>query len=149
MNHLNRREFVAAATVAACACAIALPQITEAAPEDLVDVGTPADYPKDGVIDKFVSTQKFFVIRKDNKIFATSALCTHKNCVLKPKGDALACRCHGSTFNDVGEVTKGPAKVSLPRFGISINDQKHLIVDKSTRFEQANWNASGASVSVS
>ena len=89
MENLSRREFVAAVTAAAaCAgCAFcgsdaeAAPPVSTPEPEK-VDIGTLADYPKDGIFDKFARSHRFFVIRNSGELYASSSICTHKNSFL-------------------------------------------------------------------
>ena len=151
MSQLNRREFVLAAGAATAALCVLGVESAHAAPSaGTLDVGTIADYPNNVISDKFVKPHKLFVIRKGDQIYAASAVCTHKGCVLAPKDAAtIKCRCHGSTFSDMGTVTGGPAKSSLFRYAIKLNEQKHLIVDKSKQFAERQWDDPNSFVKVS
>jgi Rieske Fe-S protein len=162
---MNRRELVVvAATLAACACASELlPESALAAPPPGggpsaggaggakagggVDIGTAKDYPKDGAYDKFAKNDKIMVMRSGEKLYATTAVCTHKACVLSGANTELRCRCHGSRFGLDGNPTKGPAKSALARFGIEKKGD-HFVVDKSKKFEQDKWEDEGASVKL-
>jgi nitrite reductase/ring-hydroxylating ferredoxin subunit len=154
MEQLSRREFVAAVTaVAACAscamCASAADTAAPAAPAgEKVDIGTVADYAKDGVYDKFAKTNRIFVIRNAGELYAASAICTHKNSPLTVKGGKIECKKHGSKFSEYGTSTKGPAKGSLPRYAISENAEKHLIVDTNVSFGEKEWGKEGASIKL-
>src|SRR4051812_41264059 len=134
MSDLNRREFVtiAAAACAACACSIA--QAEEQAPGGpgaprtppppnvgTVNVGKKTKYDKDGVNDEFAKPKRVLVVRNEGKIYAPTATCSHKNCAVKLKGTEITCPCHGSKFSLQGTPTKGPAKTSLYRYGISVD----------------------------
>ena len=48
------------------------------------------------------------------KFVAFSASCTHACCTVQPQSGGFFCRCHGSTFDITGAVTRGPAGQSLP-----------------------------------
>jgi len=161
---LNRRELVVvAATLAACACANELlPSTTEAAPPPpggptaggsgssgggTIDIGTAKDYPKDGAYDKFAKNDKLIVVRSGEKLYATTAICTHKSCVLSGATNELRCRCHGSRFGLDGNPTKGPAKSPLARFAIAKKGD-HFIVDKSKKFDQDKWDDEAASAKL-
>jgi len=160
---LNRRDFVkaAAAAVAVCAClgcgaeALAAPgqggaKSAPGATGGSVDVGAITDYAKDGFInDKFIKSNRLIVARNDGKIYAFSAVCTHKFNTLTVAGDHLVCNKHHSEFSAQGTVTKGPANASLVRYAIKKNDAGHLIVDTSKSFREKDWGDPTASIAVS
>lgn len=148
MNELNRREFVIATGAAACAACCGEALLAEESGPETVDVGVVADYSADGVKDSFAKANKFFVIRLENKLFAPSSVCTHKSCALKIKEDTITCPCHRSKFTDAGAVVNGPAKVALPRYAISVNDQGRIIVDKTKKFDEAQWTEAGAFIQM-
>jgi Rieske Fe-S protein len=148
MSEMNRREFVIAATVAACACTLTDPAEVLAAPAKPIDVGTVGDYPADGVSDKFIKPHRILVVRADKRIHAMSAVCTHKACAVKLKDNQIKCPCHGSIFSNHGTVTDGPAKVSLVRYGIKQNDAGRIIVDKSKQFREPKWEDPGSFITV-
>lgn len=154
MEKMSRREFVAAATavVAACgACATCTfgAEAGSGAPAgEKVDIGTLADYPKDGIYDKFAKTNRIFVVRNEGELYACSATCTHKNAPLTYNGKEIVCKKHGSKFSEHGTATKGPAKSSLARYAIAEDDKKHLVVDTATSFTEKDWGKAGASVKV-
>src|SRR5262249_15042390 len=134
MPELNRREFVAvaAAACAACAaCGVAVagePPPPGAMDKTPVDVGPKSDYAKDGIVDKFAKPKRILIITNEGKIYAPTATCSHKNAVVMLKDNELFCRAHGSKYSIQGTPTKGPAKVSLYRYGISVNDKGNIIV---------------------
>jgi Rieske Fe-S protein len=134
MPGLNRREFVALTALAACSCALAGEDAFADAPAAF-DAGPISDFEKDGAYDKFVKSNKLMIVRKGTRITALSSVCTHKNCAVKIKDDGFKCPCHGSLFTGGGDVTKGPAKAGLGRYKASINDDKHLIVDLSSKLD--------------
>jgi cytochrome b6-f complex iron-sulfur subunit len=160
---LNRRDFVAAAAVTVCGCMIGcrsdraaespadatdpsdLPP--ETSPQGTVDIGTAADYPHDGVYDRFATSDRVYVVRRAVRIYALRSMCTHRACLVVPDTSALRCPCHGSRFELDGTVTKGPATRPLPHYAIVRTEGGRLIVDKSRRFgPEANDPAAYASV---
>lgn len=52
-------------------------------------------------------------------VVAVHARCTHRGCQPEPIGDRLVCPCHGSEFSFEGTVLRGPAELSLTRYGVS------------------------------
>lgn len=82
--------------------------------ERLVDVGPAKNYDVNGVYSRF-RDQGFFLVHRNGKLFALSAYCTHRRCKLTAESDgSFYCKCHGSTFDPVGQVTGGPARRDLP-----------------------------------
>lgn len=52
---------------------------------------------------------------------AFSAVCTHQQCTVQPKGGQLRCPCHGSVFDALtGEVRNGPADMPLPPVAVTV-----------------------------
>jgi nitrite reductase/ring-hydroxylating ferredoxin subunit len=154
MSDPNRRQFVIATVAAACACLghceelLAGPDKPGAAAKG-IDVGTLSDYPTDGVSDRFAKSQRILVARADGRVFAFSAVCTHKGRVLTVKDrQTIVCPAHGSNFSIRGTVTKPPAKSTLARYRITLNDKQRLVVDKGKTFRESEWDQDGAFVAV-
>lgn len=137
MPNPNRRTFLAAC--AACA-ACPLPAFsTEERRAGPVHAGKPSDYPRDGAYDAYAKEHGFFIVRHKGRLFAPTAICTHKDTPLKLKGSAFACPKHGARFTLQGTVTKPPAKHPLPRCAIQLGDGGHITVDPSVTFEKDQW----------
>ena len=137
---MNRREFVAAACAFCVACSGDALAATAKGPVDVGDVST---FSKEGVYDSLAQSQGFFLISKQGKLYATSSTCTHKSNQVSIDSEnhgQLKCVKHGSLFSLDGKVIKPPAKRSLPRYAIKLDEKKHVIVDPTKRFEEANWN---------
>ena len=93
-----------------------------------INAGPASHYTADGIYSLY-RNQGFFIVRQGEKLFALSSYCTHRKCKLTAEADrTFYCPCHGSTFDPSGHVTKGPAKIDLPTFSISPNDQGQLLV---------------------
>src|SRR5690242_15569232 len=96
---LTRRQILTAAaagatlTVAACGCGTSPAAGAAKAPVAAgpVDIGTIGDYPMDGVYDRFADSHDFFVVREGNRLFALSAICTHRECPLKLIHGGIKC----------------------------------------------------------
>lgn len=75
-----------------------------------VSAGSPAyfDYPS--------GYPNVLLKKTDGNFIALSMLCTHVCCQLSydPTGNQLYCPCHGSLFDENGNVVQGPAVVPLP-----------------------------------
>lgn len=94
--------------------------------------GAPEDYAPGSVT--LNKEQKVYIVRaREGYFFALSAVCTHLGCITNWKSEEgiIACPCHGSKFDADGKKIAGPAPRSLPRFSVSLDDQRQLFVDKS------------------
>lgn len=126
---LNRRQFLLLTTGLMAGCKTPADSGPPAAnAERVVNAGPASDFAADGVYRRFCA-QGFFVIRQGDKLFAISAICTHRKCQLTVKPDAtFFCDCHGSTFDPAGHVTKGPARRDLPMLPVSTNAAGQLMI---------------------
>ena len=94
----------------------------------VVNAGPVTAYAAEGVYTTYLA-EGFFVIREKGRLFALSSLCTHRNCLLSAEPDqSFFCHCHGSTFDENGKVTEGPATRDLPMFATSTDAQGNLMV---------------------
>ena len=126
---INRREFLVLTTtfVAGCGSMNGTGVVTSGR-ERVVNAGSVSNYSNDGVYATF-RNQGFFIIRQDGKLFALSAICTHRHCKLNVERErSFYCPCHGSTFDPNGHVTEGPARRDLPVFATSVNESGQLLV---------------------
>ncbi len=73
---------------------------------------------------------KLCIRRKGNRIAAISTVCTHLGCTVNPTETGFDCPCHGSTYDDRGEVTGGPAPKALAWYRVTKAPNGELIVDK-------------------
>jgi len=142
MTEVNRRDFVAATAgsvalvVMGCLCGSAEPKEDT---QTTVDIGKPADYPTGALSDKFAASHKLLVASLGGKIYAMTAVCTHRKGTIGLKDGRFRCPRHGSVFSTDGQVVKGPAKVPLVRLGIALDGKGNLIVDKSKTFKEDKW----------
>ena len=148
-NEISRRQILLASTLAAAVFSpIARALGASGGADSTVDAGSLSSYAKDGVYEGFAS-QGFFVIRKGGRVVAQSSNCTHRRGQLVPEVDGFECRFHGSAFSLDGVVRRPPAKANLVRYAVSVDEQKHLIVDKGKAIEHSQFDAPGAYVEVS
>lgn len=59
---------------------------------------------------------------------ALSPICTHLGCTVDVRGEHLVCPCHGSTYDRVGRVLRGPAERSLRQYPLALTPQGELII---------------------
>lgn len=144
---MNRREFIAISAAVCAGCdhvqqdsqvnaATSQPATTEPV-TDSIDAGSIEGFPPNTVSDAF-RDQGFFIVHRDKQIFALSAICTHKGCKVRAQADqSFLCKCHGSTFDKDGRVTKGPATRDLPRLGVDVDSHRHVLVNLAARIPPA------------
>jgi cytochrome b6-f complex iron-sulfur subunit len=77
----------------------------------------------------YIPDRKLFVYRDHQGIRAVSAICTHLGCVIEKSDDGFQCPCHGSCYNDRGEVLSGAAAKDLPWFELHKDVDGQIIVD--------------------
>lgn len=85
-------------------------------------------------------TNGFIVSQDQGGLFAYSTTCTHNGCEIGDPGpDGIAtCPCHGAQFDGNGSVLKGPARLPLDHYAVTICDgdvyvDTGTVVDPSTR----------------
>ena len=95
--------------------------------------GKPEDYQVGEVSTRFKKSQRVWMIRTPEGMYALIAICTHLGCT--PNWFAsearFKCPCHGSNFLLDGTNVAGPAPVPLFRAAIALDVTGNLIVDKS------------------
>jgi cytochrome b6-f complex iron-sulfur subunit len=57
---------------------------------------------------------------------AISLICTHLGCTVQSKPEGFVCPCHGSRFDQNGNITRGPASKPLPRLRVEVTSEKKL-----------------------
>jgi len=140
---LSRRQFIQTAAATACACALcgALPALADKVSTDPLDAGKLADYSSDGVYDQFAKSHHVLIVRNQNRLYAPTAVCTHKHCVVRARDGSIICPCHNSHYNTEGVPTRGPARRPLVRYAIQLKNGR-IVVDPSQTFDQSKWSDS-------
>lgn len=69
-----------------------------------------------------ILTGRFYVVRTEDGLLALWQRCPHLGCAVPwdEKEGLFHCPCHGSLFNEVGEVIGGPSPRPLDRFPVTI-----------------------------
>ena len=126
---INRREFLILTAMFAAGCSsMNNAGVSSVGKERVVNAGPVSNYASDGVYAAF-RNQGFFIVRQGGKLFALSAICTHRRCKLDVERDrSFYCPCHGSTFDPNGQVTHGPARRNLPVLATFMNESGQLLV---------------------
>jgi cytochrome b6-f complex iron-sulfur subunit len=100
-------------------------------------IGKPDEFPPGARI--ALEAKRVCIVREGNKIAAISTTCTHLGCTIGLSDTGFACPCHGSRFDQDGNVTGGPAPKPLPWFKVSLAPNGELEVDKDSSIEPGSY----------
>lgn len=92
-----------------------------------VKIGDVHEFPVDTYT--FIDRYDLFIYRDHEGVRAVSAVCTHLGCILDKSTEGFECPCHGSKYNDKGEVLSGPAPTDLKWYNLHKGHDGKLIVD--------------------
>ena len=106
-----------------------------------VYVGKVDEFPVDSV--NRILSGRFYLVRNETGFLALWQRCTHLGCAVPYDETArqFHCPCHGSLFNDVGEVSGGPAPRPMDTFPVIIRDGE-VWVDTSQPIERTSYDPS-------
>lgn len=100
-------------------------------------IGTPDEFPPGARI--ALGSQKVAIIREGSRMAAISSTCTHLGCIVSIADTGFSCPCHGSRYDQDGNVTGGPAPKALPWYELSLAPNGQLEVDKSKEIASGKW----------
>ena len=92
-----------------------------------IKVGDPKKFPVDTYT--YMDEHKLFLYRDHEGIKAVSAVCTHLGCIIEKSTDGFICPCHGSCYNERGEVLSGPAPRSLSWYEVNRQADGNIVID--------------------
>lgn len=90
-------------------------------------IGKPEEFPAGTV--KKLDDKKVFIFAEKDGLHAISSVCTHLGCIVHSDEGGFQCPCHGSKFNEKGEVVSGPAPRSLPWLEVSRHVDGSIVVN--------------------
>lgn len=99
----------------------------------MIAVGDPQRFPVDTYT--FLEDHNLYVYRDHEGIRAVSAVCTHLGCILEKSTDGFSCPCHGSCYNEKGEVLSGPAPTDLAWYEVSRTADGRIVIDPGQTVE--------------
>lgn len=137
---ISRRSFLALMGVGACLLGAAqmvnvsvlgfLYPNAMKTPPSIFSIGRPEQIlSRDGKV--FDAKQKVFIETLSGKVRVQTAVCTHLGCTVNMSDTGYACPCHGSTYDQHGKNTGGPAPLPLVYFLVYKGASGDLMVDKS------------------
>jgi cytochrome b6-f complex iron-sulfur subunit len=104
-------------------------------PNTVFSVGYPSDF-SIGIDQRFLMTNRIWVVREPGRIFVIYARCTHLGCTpeWKPSENKFKCPCHGSGYDAEGINFEGPAPRPMDRAKMALDATGQIIVDTSVLF---------------
>jgi len=100
-------------------------------------IGKPDAYPSGARI--AIETRRICVAREGNQIAVISTTCTHLGCIVGVADTGFACPCHGSRYDQDGNVTGGPAPKALPWYQVKLAPNGELEVDTSIEIKPGSY----------
>ncbi len=104
------------------------PRVTYS-PSARFSIGKPEDFPPGTRVSRDV--ERVCIVRDANRLAAISTTCTHLGCIVSISDTGFACPCHGSRYDQDGNVTGGPAPKPLPWFKVTLAPNGEIEVDKN------------------
>jgi cytochrome b6-f complex iron-sulfur subunit len=99
-------------------------------PPSIFSIGRPEEVlSKDGKV--YFPPQKVFIETQAGKVRVQTAVCTHLSCTVNMVETGYQCPCHGSTYDQHGLNTGGPAPLPLVYFLVFKGASGDLMVDKT------------------
>ena len=86
-----------------------------------------------------IDTERICIVREGNNFAALSTTCTHLGCIVGVSETGFACPCHGSRFDQDGNVTGGPAPKQLAWYQVSLAPNGDLEVDKNAEVKAGTY----------
>jgi cytochrome b6-f complex iron-sulfur subunit len=112
------------------------PRATYGAPQRF-SIGKPEDFPPGTRV--ALEARRICVVRDGAKLAALSTTCTHLGCIIGLSDTGFACPCHGSRYDQDGNVTGGPAPRPLPWYQVSLAPNGELEVDKDVEVNPGSY----------
>ncbi|GJM26610.1 MAG: hypothetical protein DHS20C16_30250 [Phycisphaerae bacterium] len=93
-----------------------------------VKLGHPAGFAKNS--STYFPAQRLWLFRSEDGFHALSSVCPHLGCIAERKESGeFSCPCHGSKFDDDGNLTGGPAPKGLVPVELTISPEGQLVAD--------------------
>jgi cytochrome b6-f complex iron-sulfur subunit len=101
-------------------------------PNTIFTIGYPSDFNL-GIDQRYLMTNRSWVVREPDRIFVIYAKCTHLGCTpeWKQAENKFKCPCHGSGYDSEGVNFEGPAPRPMDRAFIQLDPTGKIVVDTS------------------
>ena len=101
------------------------------------NIGKPDDFPSGTSI--AMEAKRICIVREGDKVAAISTTCTHLGCIVGISDTGFACPCHGSRYDQDGNVTGGPAPKALPWYKVTLAPNGEIEVDKDVEIQPGTY----------
>jgi cytochrome b6-f complex iron-sulfur subunit len=112
-------------------------------PPTTFKAGFPDEYIVGEVSEKWMKSQRVWIVREESRIYALLGICTHLGCTPRWLGAEakFKCPCHGSGYTKDGVNFEGPTPRPLERVKVAFADDGQLLIDTAVRFrhELGQW----------
>jgi cytochrome b6-f complex iron-sulfur subunit len=112
------------------------PRVTYGQPSRY-SIGRPDDYPSGTRVS--IDQRRVCVVRDGSKLAVISTICTHLGCTVGISDTGFACPCHGSRYDQDGNVVGGPAPKSLAWYQVTLAPNGELEVDTNSLVKQGTY----------
>ncbi len=112
------------------------PRATYGAPNRF-SIGKPEEFPAGTRIS--LDEHHVCVVREGEKLCAISTVCTHLGCIIGTTETGFSCPCHGSRYDQDGNVTGGPAPKALPWYQLTLAPNGELEIDKGAEVKAGTY----------
>jgi cytochrome b6-f complex iron-sulfur subunit len=104
-------------------------------PNTVFAAGFPSDF-SIGIDQRYLMTNRVWIVREPDRLFAIFARCTHLGCTpeWKPAENKFKCPCHGSGYDSEGVNFEGPAPRPMDRALLKLDPTGQIVVDTSRLF---------------
>jgi len=104
-------------------------------PNTVFNIGYPSDFSL-GIDQRFLMSNRVWVVREPDRLFVIFARCTHLGCTPEWKSaeNKFKCPCHGSGYDSEGVNFEGPAPRPMDRAFVQLDPTGKITVDTSRLF---------------
>ncbi len=138
MGHTSRREFVKIMCISGAASSMAMTGCMGNSGAD-VNCGNVSAIPV-GTLRR-IGSDSVIIGRDSAGLYGMSALCTHAQCDMTSQGSVapgnIYCQCHGSSFDNNGNPTAGPARSQLQHYAVTVSTTGVVTIHQSQQVDAA------------
>ncbi len=128
-NAIAKGTLVTSGTVAAVGAGAMIAHTGSEAIERAATAGNPKSYPVGSLT--YIEDARVWLGRDNLGFYAIDAHCTHLGCLVQRQETGFSCPCHGSSFNERGHVTTGPATKPLRYLLVELDNDGNLSINRT------------------